>query len=272
MIPKVSVVITTFRRPTYLRGAIASVLKQDFKNFEVIVVNDDPTDVETDKVISSFSDSRIIYIKNKKNLGSAKSLNVGLETAKGEYAAILDDDDVWASPEKLKKQADFLDKNREHVLVGTNMIVVDAGSGKEIIKSRIPAADEELRRLFFKNNPFAHSSVMFKRKVAVSLGGYDETLPRGKDYDLWLKLAKKGKVAVLPDYFLKYREASFENRNLVKQRYEDAKWTLEVMRRHRREFSNTFLSYLRQWSRYIVFRIILKAPFIYKFFKRIRSF
>src|SRR3989344_5646213 len=144
MIPKVSVVITTFRRPTYLKGAIASVLKQDFKNFEVIVVNDDPTDVETDKVISSFGDSRIIYIKNKKNLGSAKSLNVGLETAKGEYAAILDDDDEWICKDKLSRQKNFLDNHPEHVLVGTKVVVVTYEGDKEIIRPNLPGNDGEL--------------------------------------------------------------------------------------------------------------------------------
>ncbi len=267
MRPRVSVIITTFRRPKFLREAVDSVLSQSFKDFELIVVNDDLTGSEVDEIVGSFRDPRIVYVKNKENLGSARSLNVGLGKVRGEYVTILDDDDAWLSPEKLKKQVEFLDKNREYVLVGTNMIVVDASSGKEIVRSKIPAADGELRKIFFKNNPFAHSSVVFRKETAVSLGGYDETLPRGKDYDLCLKLAKKGKVAVLPDYFLKYREAGFEDRDLVKQRCEDAKWTLEVMKRHRREFPGSFLPYLSQRFRYLFFRLLLVFPILYKIYK-----
>lgn len=266
--PRVSVIITTFRRPRFLREAIGSVLSQSFGDFELIVVDDDPTGVETAEIVFSFKDSRIVYVKNGKNLGSARSLNVGLRQARGEYVAILDDDDVWLSSEKLKEQFDFLEKYKKHVLVGTNFIAVDSASGKEIVKSRIPATDGELRKNFFKNNPFAHSSVMFRKETAVSVGGYDEALPRGKDYDLWLKLAKKGKVAVLKEYFLKYREAGFEDRNLVKQRYEDAKWTFIVMRRHRREFPNTFLPLMFQWFRYSIFKLLLNFPAIYKIYKR----
>ncbi len=262
-----SVIITTFKRPQFLREAIESVLKQSFRDFELIVVNDDPAGAEVQEIVSSFRDPRIVYVKNKTNLGSAKSLNVGLGKAKGKYIAILDDDDVWLSSEKLKEQVGFLEKYKKHVLVGTNFVAVDAESGREIIKSRIPATDGELRKKFFKNNPFAHSSVMFRKETAVSVGGYDESLLRGKDYDLWLKLAKKGKVAVLREHFLKYREAGYESRNLVKQRYEDAKWTLEVMRRHRRDFPNSFFPYLRQRFRYLVFKLLLIFPMPYKIYK-----
>jgi len=270
MIPKVSVVITTFKRPWFLREAIESVLSQNFKNFELIIVNDDPAGEEIDRMISSFRDSRIVYVKNKENLGSTKSLNVGLRTAKGEYIAILDDDDVWLSKEKLSYQVRFLDENPEYVLLGTNGVIVDAASGKEITKSNYPADDKELRKMILKSNPFAHSSVMFRREIAEAVGGYDESLPRGKDYDLWLKLARVGKIAILPDCFLKYREATFAQRNLVKQRYEDAKWTLEVMKRHRRELPSTFWPYICQLLRFIVFGFLMTFPFLYKGYKRLR--
>ena len=79
---KVSVIITTYKRPDYLWQAIESVLKQTFKDFELIIVNDDPESQSLEKIISSYKDPRIIYIKNEKNLGGAKSLNLGLKAAK----------------------------------------------------------------------------------------------------------------------------------------------------------------------------------------------
>jgi len=270
MKPKVSVIITTFNRPELLREAMKSVFSQDFSNFELIVVDDASPAKEIEEVVRSFSDPRINYVKNVNNLGSAKSLNVGLKAARGEYVAILDDDDVWLSNAKIGKQVKFLDENQDCVLVGTNVVVVDAESDKEIIRTNHPFTDGELRKIIFQNNPFAHSSVMFRKKAALAAGGYDETLPRGKDYDLWLKLSKIGKISVLPDYFLKYREGSFLSGNILRQRYEDAKWTLEVMKRHRHDFPNTPFPYRRQWLRFVTFKFLLRAPFLYRTIRRVR--
>ncbi len=110
---KVSVIITTYKRPDYLREAIDSVLKQSFKDFELIIINDDPEGKEVEKILMLQRDPRIIYIKNKENLGGAKSLNIGLKRAKGEYVAILDDDDAWLSRDKLERQISFLDNNSD---------------------------------------------------------------------------------------------------------------------------------------------------------------
>ncbi len=244
MNPKVSVIITTFRRSAYLKKAIASVLEQELSSFEVIVVNDDPADAETSKVVSSFGDSRIVYIKNEKNLGSTKSLNVGLETAKGEYAAILDDDDEWICKDKLSRQVAFLDNHPEHVLVGTNSVVVTYKDDKEITRTGVPEKDKELRERMLTANPFAHSSVLYRRETALSFGGYDWSLPRGKGLDLKLKLGKQGKMAVFPEACLKYREASEKERNIITARAEDVKATLRVVLRHRKEYPRAFRAIL----------------------------
>ena len=184
---KISIIITTYDRPQYLRGAIDSVLCQSFKDFELIIVNDDPRMGEADKIIDSYKDSRIVYVKNKKNLAGAKSLNTGLRLAKGAYIAILDDDDVWNYSKKIEEQVRFLEYNPEYVLVGTNVIVVNYNNGKEITRTCFATADNELRRNIFSSNPFAHSSVMYRKDKALLVGGYDESLERGKDYDLWLR-------------------------------------------------------------------------------------
>lgn len=267
---RLSVIITTFNRPDLLREAMASVLAQNFKDFELIVVDDASPGNETERVVLSFTDPRVRYVKNPTNLGSAKSLNIGLRQAQGEYVAILDDDDVWLSPEKLKRQVEFLDSHQEHVLVGTNMVIVETGSGQELGRSNYPFGDDELRKIIFRRNPFAHSSVVYRRRAALAVGGYDESLPRGKDYDLWFKLLRRGKAAVLPDYFLKYREGGFENKNIVEQRYEDAGRTLAVMARYRRDFSGSFLPYFRQRCRYLIFRILRHLPSFYQLIKRVK--
>jgi len=100
--PTVSVIICTRNRCKMLVNAIKSVLNQTFSDFELIIVDGASTD-DTEKVVRSFNDSRIIYIKQQENISATDSLNRGLQIAKGEYIALQDDDDEWF-PEKLEKQ------------------------------------------------------------------------------------------------------------------------------------------------------------------------
>ena len=269
--PQVSVIITTYNRPEYLREAIRGVLNQTFREWELIVVDDASTNVGVREVIQSYVDQRIRHIRNTKNLGSARSLNVGLQAARGTYVAILDDDDSWVSEEKLERQVAFLTAHPDYVCVGTEVVVVDEESEKEIGHSDLRGDDASLRKRLLYQNPIAHSTAMFRNESVVRVGGYEEKFPRGKDYDLWLKLAQKGKIAVLPYYDVKYREASRKQRNILEQRYEDAKWTLEVIKKHRSNFRGGAAPYVRQYLRYKIFSILRKIPRIYTIYRLMKG-
>ncbi len=267
---RVSVVITTYNRNQYLGEAIASVLNQDFANFELIIVNDNPSDLKTDGVVHAYTDNRIRYIKNEKNLGGTKSLNVGLQNAKGEFIAILDDDDMWASPQKLSAQVRFLDEHPDAVAVGTNMIVMSL-DGREIGRRQYITSDREIKKNFFWANSIAHSSVLYRKGAALSVGGYDESLPRGKDYDLWLKLGIVGKLAVLPEYFLKYRKDSFDDKNLVKKRLTDMRATSVVMWRHRKEYPHFWTPYILAQIYRAILQILVFFPLPYRLYRRFKD-
>src|SRR5438034_11184861 len=103
--PLVSIVMATYNDSRYLKGAIDSVLKQTFRDWEFIILNDASTD-ETDKIISSYveKDSRFVYINNAKNAGLTKNLNKGIDIAQGEFIARIDSDDEWVDEAKLKQQ------------------------------------------------------------------------------------------------------------------------------------------------------------------------
>lgn len=266
---RVSVIITTFNRPEYLCGAIQSVLAQDFSDFELIVVDDASAGGETENAVKSFCDGRIRYIKNLKNVGSTESLNIGLRESRGDYIAILDDDDAWISNQKLSLQVSFLDERPDYALVGTNIIVVKDVDGKEITRSHFEGDDKELRARMFRENQFAHSSVMFRRNVALSVGGYDRGLARGKDYDLWLKLGMSGKMAVLPNYSVKYREATDGERDIVGTHHKDTKATAQVIWRHRNNYPNFLFPYLITLVRQFMFKLLIAAPALYKFYRKI---
>ena len=94
--PLVSVLMPTYNRAHYIREALSSVLMQSYKNFELIILDDGSTD-DTEKVVIEFNDSRIKYVKDSVNRGIVYRRNESLKLAKGKYLAILDSDDVWLS-------------------------------------------------------------------------------------------------------------------------------------------------------------------------------
>jgi glycosyltransferase involved in cell wall biosynthesis len=113
--PLVSVVIATYNRPAYLRSAIASVLRGNYQNFE-IVVTDDAGSSDNRPVVDSFGDHRIRYRRNTTRLGSAGNHRAGLALATGEYVGLLNDDDEW-EPEFLERVVPIIHANPE-VVVG----------------------------------------------------------------------------------------------------------------------------------------------------------
>jgi len=267
---KVSVIITTYKRPDYLWQAIESVLKQTFKDFELIIVNDDPESQSLEKIISSYKDPRIIYIKNEKNLGGAKSLNLGLRVASGDYIAILDDDDVWLSEDKMEKQVKFLDENPDYIIVGTSSIEVDHESETEVWRYTGEFGTENVEKYLLLKVPFAHSSVLYRKDIILKVGGYSEDLLREKDIDLYLKIAKLGKFGFLPDCFIKHREIFWNESNakeFIKKRLRGLTFHRKVIWRHRKEFPHFWSSYLEVNFRYWAFKVFSFFPFSYKAYK-----
>jgi teichuronic acid biosynthesis glycosyltransferase TuaG len=112
--PKVSIILATHNGQKYLKEAIESVQSQTYIDWELIIINDASTDM-TQQIIDGFchNNSRMISLQNSKNLERSASRNRGINIAKGEYIAFLDDDDIWL-PEKLEKQVVFLDNNPEY--------------------------------------------------------------------------------------------------------------------------------------------------------------
>ena len=120
----VSVIMPVYNGAMYLNEAITSILRQTYSNFEFIIINDGSTDL-SEEIILSFSDSRIVYVKNPENYRLIKTLNLGFSMAKGRYIARMDADDI-SHPDRLLKQVDFLDHNIEYGLVGTGVNLLNS--------------------------------------------------------------------------------------------------------------------------------------------------
>src|SRR5574337_1894372 len=115
--PKVSVNILTKNRAGVLKKALESVFSQSFLDLEAVVINDGSTD-NTRQVLESLAREKLKVIHHPKALGITQSRQEALGASAGEYVAILDDDDEWVDKDKLKKQAEFLERHPDYVLVG----------------------------------------------------------------------------------------------------------------------------------------------------------
>lgn len=233
--PKISVLITTYNRVHLLGKTIDSVFRQTFKNYEIIVLDDGSTD-NTEHVMRELQirDSRIRYIKYPHTGLPSVVSNYGLLIARGEYVAILDDDDMWADPEKLEKQTKFLDEHEEHVGCGGGAIVVDE-NGKEQTRYLKPTEDEDIRRVALIADPMINSTTLFRNSVAKQIGHYDTTITHYADWDFWLKMAKHGKLYNFHEYFIYYRIWGGSS-SFAKHTPKHAIWSSRIVCRHRKYY------------------------------------
>jgi len=199
--PKVSVIIPTKNREEYVSRAVNSVLAQTFGDFEIIIISDGSTD-NTDSVIRSYDDKRIIYLKFNVSKGAAAARNYGVRTAKGEYLAFLDDDDEWL-PEKLAMQVDAMERSSPDVGLIYTWMDIYAG-GKFIKRIAHKAKGDMFREMLGVPVIRGFSNVLIRKAVFDRLGDFDENLRRGIDSDMWRRIAKYYKVDYVPEALVKY--------------------------------------------------------------------
>lgn len=187
--PKVSVIIPTCNRPELLKKALASVLAQTFKDYEVIVV-DDGDKVRSNGVIDALSDSRFRYVTNEPpRRGGAHARNKGVKLATGNYIAFLDDDDEW-EPNKLAVQSKELDNAPHNVAfsyTGALSVYPD-----HIERIHITSGVHDVRPMALTRfKGFLTVTLMIKKNVFDEIGGFDESLPSHHDPELILRLSER---------------------------------------------------------------------------------
>jgi glycosyltransferase involved in cell wall biosynthesis len=197
----ISVLMPVFNTDKYVHQSIQSILNQSFEDFEFIIINDGSTD-DSLKIIQSFQDKRIRIIQNEKNLGLIKTLNKGIDLAKGKYIARIDADDI-AHPERLAKQFDFLEKNPNYALVGTQAKFI-FGDKLSNSKFKMETESDLLVTLSLFNSPFIHPSVMIRTAILKEFY-YDEDFTTAEDYELWTRILRKYPCANLDESLLSYR-------------------------------------------------------------------
>ncbi|WP_175620156.1 glycosyltransferase family 2 protein [Chryseobacterium schmidteae] len=198
--PLISVVMPVYNGEKYLREAIDSILNQTFKYFELLLINDASTD-NSEKIINSYNDSRIIYIKNEQNLGLIKTLNKGLDLAKGEFVARMDQDDISHS-ERFEKQLIIFKKNPEIGVCGTWFTLFRENHEDKIIEH--PEYNDSIKIGLLTSCFIGHPTVMMRKK-AIENYRYDVNYQAAEDFELWTRLVRVTKFYNIQESLLKYR-------------------------------------------------------------------
>jgi len=190
--PFFSVVIPTYNCAGFLRKALTSVLSQTYQDFEIIVVDNSSTD-NTDSVLKSFSKGKLNAIKVKNNGIIARSRNVGINKAKGQWIAFLDSDDIWHES-KLEEVHKAIIQNTDAILFCHDEWKVVNGDKKNRLRYG-PAVNNMYEKLLFIGNRVSTSAVCVRKNIAIDSGGFSEKkeFVTSEDYEYWIRLAQVGK-------------------------------------------------------------------------------
>ncbi|MFV0419941.1 MAG: glycosyltransferase family 2 protein [Dysgonomonas sp.] len=196
----ISVIMPAYNVEKYVAEAIESILIQTFTNFEFIIIDDGSSD-ETANIIKTYTDPRIIYIRNEKNMGLIWSLNYGIRLSKGKYIARMDADDI-SRPERFQRQYDFMERHSDISVLGTGFLYMHTG-----IEYCQPSNNDQIRIKLMCKSSLAHPTVMMRKSdLDHNKLSYDTSYLYAEDYRLWVEFALNDlKLANLAEILLNYR-------------------------------------------------------------------
>lgn len=198
-VPKVSVLLPVYNGSLYLRSAIESIMSQDFRDYELLIVDDGSKDNSRD-IVQSYDDTRIKLIVNERNLGLSRTLNRGLAVARGGYVARMDADDI-CDPQRLSSQLIFMEANPDVAVCGCLMRSFE----KPGVVYHFPKTQETHFHLLY-GPPVAHPTAMVRSSVLKKYDlSYNPLFSSAQDYDLWSRLADVAKIANLDSVLMSYR-------------------------------------------------------------------
>lgn len=209
--PAVSVITTVYNCEKYISQSVESILDQNFKDLEYIIVDDGSSD-STLSIIKDHAgrDPRLIIIENTENLGRVISLNKALERSSGKYIAIQDADDV-SLPDRLKKQVEFMESDHEYVLTGCDITVVNE-RGEQVSQPVRPEKDIEAKFSLLFRCTFANPSIMYRRDVISRHKiKYEEEFIHSEDFRIISRISRHGRVKNLREKLLFYRRHESNN-------------------------------------------------------------
>lgn len=198
---RVTVLLPVYNGTEFLSETIESVLNQSYRDFDFLIINDASTD-NSEEIILSYTDSRIHYLINERNLGSIGSPQKGMDLIQTEYIARIDQDDLW-HPTKLKKQIDLLDSNPEIGLCGTSIELIGDKTGVRIF----PTSNEPLKVGFLFGCLMSHPSVIFRKSFLDESGvRYSPDYYLADDYKMWIDCLNYTQIYNIQEPLVSYRQ------------------------------------------------------------------
>lgn len=201
MNPLVSVVMPVWNGEEFLGAAIDSLLAQTFRDFELIVVDDGSTD-RTPAILKSYADARL-RVYRLDHAGIVTALNHGLAHARADWIARQDADDL-SQPDRLEKQWAALSRQPSAVLSHTAVEYIGegrAGAGY----ARLPRSRSFTALRLCSQCPITHSTVLFRKAVALAAGGYRQEERHAEDFALWGRMLLAGEFVALPEKLVQFR-------------------------------------------------------------------
>ena len=238
-IPLVSVIINCFNSQEYLKECVESVLEQTYTRFEIIFIDNQSTD-DTFKIIKSYEDSRINYFKtsNFMTLGGAR--NIGLNHAKGVFISFLDSDDIW-DENKLLYSIPVINNDIE--MVYSDVIYFNKTNSFNLYGRRIPYQGDCFEELVEDYNLCLSSCIFTKNIVSKNKIKFNEKLKVCEDFDFFLKITLKTKIAYLNKKLVKYR---IHDKNLTNTKrylfFEEIKLIINKLKNINQELKDRVLS------------------------------
>ena len=208
MSPHVTVLMAVYNGAPFLAKAIDSILAQTYEDFELLVVDDGSTDATPD-IVRSYGDRRVRTVRNPRNIGLARSLNVGLAEARGALVARHDADDL-SYPDRFRRQVEFLAAHPDVAVLGTRFDSIDQRGRRRPLHLWMKCETSVgIRWQMIFENPLVHSSVMFRRDIVVGeFQGYDDRFPINQDFELWARIARRYPLRNLPESLVALRGSS----------------------------------------------------------------
>lgn len=247
----ISVILASKNGSKWIDRAIASVLAQTEKDIELVIISDGSTDDTAARAENwRRKDGRVRVISLPASIGPGRARDRAIRDARGDLIAIIDDDDVWISKDKLARQKEYLVGHPDCVLAGAAETELVSENGENIKTYSLPQQDKDIRGMFLIRNCFMTSTVMFKKDAYLKTGGFSD-MYLAEDYDLWLRMGLVGTLANLAGIEVAYTvRASSASK---KRQLEMYRAILDIVKRNRKNYPNAFKGILKSYLRVLVF-------------------
>ncbi len=257
--PLVSVITPVYNAGRYLRETIESVLKQTYKNIEFIIIDDCSSDDSND-IIKSFCDTRIVFLQNEKNMGIEVSSNKALDYCKGEYIIFLDDDDIIPY-DRIEYQINIMERRNDIIVHGGGYALIDEESKIIYLADAKYVNDEYVKAKLFFNTCFVNGSAMCRMSTIRENGiRFIKESYGMQDYRFFVHMAQYGRIAYSDKALVLHR---MHSNNYTSKMLEEKKVAREkVFKAVKKELFmsqginmtemdiNSFCHYFQEWDNY----------------------